>query len=490
MSRDAVPALGVLEAQVRRDLGVIAHPSQPWLEPRTGPGGENVLDVLVVGAGQSGLAIGFGLRRAQVTNILLVDKAPRGREGPWRTYARMPTLRSPKDFTGPDLDVPSLTYQSWHEARYGEASWRDLGLITRPDWADYLDWFRDVTELPVESDTAVLGIGHEDGHLSAELRGPDGTARTVLARKVVLATGQEGVGRWGTLPVLRALPERLVARTSEPIDFAALRGRRVVVVGAGASALDNAASALEAGASVDLFCRRPAIQLVQPYRWLTFAGFLRHLSEVEDEWRWRFMRDILGRREGFPQPTWDRCARHPGFALHEGAPILAAAEAGGRAVLTTPKGRFTADLVIAATGIDTDYAARPELARFAGNIATWADRYDPPADERDDRLARFPYLAPDYAFTERVPGRTPWIADIHLFGIGATMSFGPSGSSINAMSTAVPKLVSGITRGLFRADLERHWRSLQAYDVKQAVIRRPSETGAPHLERELPKQAR
>ena len=50
------------------------------------------------------------------------------------------------------------------------------------------------------------------------------------------------------------------------------------------------------------------------------------------------------------------------------------------------------------------------------------------------------------------------------------MSFGPSGSSINAMTTAVPKLVSGITRGLFQGDIEAHWASLQAYDTPQAII--------------------
>jgi hypothetical protein len=58
-----------------------------------------------------------------------------------------------------------------------------------------------------------------------------------------------------------------------------------------------------------------------------------------------------------------------------------------------------------------------------------------------------------------------------MFNIASTMSFGPSGSSINAMTTAVPKLVAGLTRGLFKADLERHWQSLQAYNVPQAVVR-------------------
>jgi len=45
-------------------------------------------------------------------------------------------------------------------------------------------------------------------------------------------------------------------------------------------------------------------------------------------------------------------------------------------------------------------------------------------------------------------------------------------SSINAMTTAIPKLVHGLTRGLFRADLARHWNSFKAYDVPQAVIPR------------------
>ena len=118
-----------------------------------------------------------------------------------------------------------------------------------------------------------------------------------------------------------------------------------------------------------------------------------------------------------------------------------------------------------------DFGQRPELASFADNIASWGDRYEPPTVERDERLARFPYLAKDFSLVEKQTGRTPWIADIHLFSIASTMSFGPSGSSINAMTTAVPKLVSGITEGLFKADVERHWASLRAYDVAQAVVR-------------------
>ncbi|MGX1321521.1 cation diffusion facilitator CzcD-associated flavoprotein CzcO [Bradyrhizobium sp. USDA 377] len=468
-------ALTRLEAHIRADLAMIAHPGAAWLEPKTGPDGKPALDVLIIGAGQSGIAIGFGLMRSRVSNILLLDKAEEGKEGPWLTYARMPTLRSPKDYTGPDLDIPSLTYQSWHEARFGKESWQTLSLILREHWAEYLLWLRRTIGLPVRNGSELVEIAPAaDGLLAARVKRA-GEVATLYARKIVLATGQEGMGDWMIPAQLAHLPVGSVATVADDIDFEGLRGKRVAVIGAGASAFDNAATALEAGAAeVHLLCRRAQIQVIQPYRWLTFRGFLRHLSDLDDAWRWRFMRKILEMREGFPQPTYDRCARHANFTLHEGAPVEAARETGKGIELQTPRSSVTADFVICGTGIDMNFAGRGELAKFAGNIATWADRYRPPENERNERLGRFPYLADDYAFTERVPGKTPWISDIHLFAIASTMSFGPSGSSINAMTTAVPKLVHGLTRGLFRTDIARHWASLSAYDVPQAVVTRPA----------------
>lgn len=464
-------ALIALEARVDADLARTAHPDAAWLTPKLGPEDRPALDVLVVGAGQSGLATAFGLMRSQVSNLLVLDKSGEGQEGPWLTYARMQTLRSPKHFTGPDLDIPSLTYQSWHEAQFGEEDWRNLDLIPRGLWAEYLLWFRRVLGLPVRNGCEVTDISPAAGGLlAARVQTAEGVDN-VFARKIVLATGQEGMGDWTTPEPLRDLPSSLCAHTAQPIDFDRLSGKQVAVIGAGASAFDNAAAALEAGAAgVHLFCRRAEIQVIQPYRWLTFRGFLRHFCDLDDAWRWRFMRTILEMREGFPQATYNRCARHASFRLHEGAPVDAARETAGGVELQTPKGLFAADFVICATGIDMNFAGRPELRNCAANIAVWADRYQPPTDERSPRLGRFPYLADDYALMERVAGATPWIADIHVFAIASTMSFGASGSSINAMTTAVPKLVHGLTRGLFRADIERHWASFRAYDVPQAVV--------------------
>lgn len=473
-------ALVALEAQVRDDLAKTSHPSASWLEPKMGPDGKPALDVLIVGGGQSGLATAFGLRRSQVTNILIIDKAEEGKEGPWLSYARMHTLRSPKDFTGPDLDIPSLTYQSWHEARFGKEDWQKLDLIFRERWAEYLVWFRRAAGLTVRNGCELLEIAPAANDLLAATVTRNGTTETLYARKIVLATGQEAMGNWTIPEPLRHLPPSRLARCSDDIDFATLAGRTVAVIGAGATAFDNAAMALEAGAAdVHLLCRRAEIQVIQPYRWLTFRGFLRHFCDLDDAWRWRFMRAILELREGFPQATYDRCARFANFHLHEGAPVEAAHETGEQIELRTPRGTLRADFVISGAGTEIDFAERRELKTFAGNIATWADRYQPPQDEQSPRLGRYPYLADDYALTERDPGMTPWMSNIHLFAFASTMSFGPSGSSINAMTTAIPKLVHGLTRGLFRADLARHWDSFKAYDVPQAVIPRQNEAGAP-----------
>ncbi|TVQ29069.1 MAG: NAD(P)/FAD-dependent oxidoreductase [Geminicoccaceae bacterium] len=461
--------LEALRLRVQSDLGYIDHPAATW-RPN---GDDGVLDVLIVGAGQSGLATAFQLMRDKVTNLLVVDRAEAGREGPWRTIARMRTLRSPKEFTGPDLGVPSLTYRAYHEARFGPAAWQQLGLVPKEHWADYLDWYRETLQLPVVNGWELISLRLVEGVVEATLRDAAGTERVRRCRRVVLATGLEGLGRWWMPESVAALPAHLRSHTADDIDFARLAGKTVGVLGAGASAADNAATALEAGAKgVKLFCRRLELQRVQPYRWLTFTGFLRHLGDLDDAWRWRFMHHVMGLREGFPPDTYQRCLAHPGFDIVTGAPWDDVRAIDDRIEVTTPIGRFTFDHVIAGTGIDVDFTARPELRAHADHIATWDDRYTPEPQLRDARLARYPYLGPDFTLQEKTPGSCPLLARIHVFNFGATMSFGPSGSSINAMTTAVPKLAAGITRGLFTAELEQYWQGLAAYDAKLFELQR------------------
>lgn len=466
----APKTLAELEADIARDLALIAHPRAPWLQPKTS-GGAPVLDVLVIGAGQCGLAVAFALLRDKVSNILCIDRAPFGQEGPWATYARMHTLRSWKDQTGPDLFIPSLTYQAWHEAQWGPEDFSAMRWIPKGHWNDYLLWFRRVAGIPVRN-------GIEAGPISQARTDDDLPCLQVetsegpmFARKVVLATGQEGVGAWWMPEFVERLPTDLRAHSADAIDFEKLAGKVVAVLGAGASAFDNAAVALEAGAAeVHLFCRRAEPMIIQPYRWLTFAGFLRHMHEMPDAERWRFMSYILGLREGFPADTYARVLAFPNFTMHVGRPWTGARAEAGRAVVETARGEMAADFLICGTGTRMDARLVPALAHCAANIATWADRFSPPPDQRDARLGAFPYLSAQGAFVEREPGATPWVRDIHLFGIGTTMSFGPAGSSINAMSIAAPRLAAGVTKGLFEADLPRLYADLRAYAIPQVTL--------------------
>ena len=72
-----------LEAQVSRDLAAIEIPPAEWMRARQAPDGRRALDVVVVGAGLSGLSIGFGLLRQRIDNFLIIDRSAAGREGPY-----------------------------------------------------------------------------------------------------------------------------------------------------------------------------------------------------------------------------------------------------------------------------------------------------------------------------------------------------------------------------------------------------------------------
>ena len=457
-----------LEARVRDDLRLLAYPAPEWVPPRPAPDGGSFTDVLIVGAGQGGLAVAFGLLRERVTRVRIVDAAAAGREGPWLGFARMETLRSPKFLTGPDLGVPSLTFQAWYEAGFGAAAWEALGKIPRETWAGYLAWLRRVLAIPVENETGARSVEPVEGGFRVALVRPGGS-ETVYARQVVLATGIEGAGAWYVPPDLTdGLPRDRWAHAAEPIDFARLRGRRVGILGAAASAFDNAAAALEAGAgAVHVFSRRPAVQPVQPYKHLMWAGFLRHFADLDDAWRWRFMNHLLAIREALPTETWQRTTRHPDLRIHTGSPWLATAATDAGVAVTTPKGRHEFDFLIFGTGFVVDLERRPELSSFAARIATWGDRYRPPPGEGNPWIARYPYLDPGFGLTAKAPGDAPFLSAIRLFTFGATLSLGFSGSSLNCMKYAVPRLVQAITRDLFTADAERHLAALVAYRVPE-----------------------
>jgi cation diffusion facilitator CzcD-associated flavoprotein CzcO len=89
----------------------------------------HVHDVVIIGGGQSGLGAAFGLLRERISNLLILDENPAGFEGPWDTYARMATLRTPKHLGAIEQGVASLSFRAWWEAQHGGEDWEALGKI-------------------------------------------------------------------------------------------------------------------------------------------------------------------------------------------------------------------------------------------------------------------------------------------------------------------------------------------------------------------------
>jgi thioredoxin reductase len=93
-----------------------------------------------------------------------------------------------------------------------------------------------------------------------ELRLDDG--ESMSARKVIMAVG---IAQFAHVPeILSAIPTDLVSHSSSHSDLQGFRGRRIAVVGAGASALDLAALLHQVGTSVQVIVRRSGIRFHNP----------------------------------------------------------------------------------------------------------------------------------------------------------------------------------------------------------------------------------
>ncbi len=449
----------------REDLARLNFPPANWVPPADGPDGRPLLDVLVVGGGMCGQLAAFALMREGVRNLRCVDRAARGREGPWATYARMEILRSPKHLTGPDLGVAALTYRAWHEAKYGVAHWENLHKIARLDWVDYLLWVRDTVGLPVENDVEMKSVELHPGFVSCTVGG-----KAVHARKLILALGREGSGalRWPRFetfdPAQRASGAfhsqrgSGVFHSADDIDFAALKGRRVGVLGAGASAFDNAGEALESGAAeVVLFARRSHLPQVNKSKWTAFPGFQHGYAALGDARRWRFYTYIFSEQVPPPYESVLRCEKHKGFSVRfaEGwQDILPGPE------VKTWKGKTRFDALIVCTGFDVNMIERPEIASIRDAIDTWRSHVPPEEAAKFPEEARFPYLGDAF----QLQGKAAGLSRVHVFNWGSTMSHGALAGDIPGIQIGAERLAAGIARDLFAEDSDLHYRRLLSHN--------------------------
>lgn len=462
--------LAALTARIQRALELLGEPVDNWVPPH--PAIDR--DVVIVGAGQAGLAIGFALTRKGIRNIAIIDEADNGQEGPWITTARMLTLRSPKNLAGPEQGIAELTFQAWYQAAYGAEAYDQIDKIHKDDWMRYLNWYRQMIEIGLEIDNQVRLIRIEPAsdspfntlRLTLQRRAGDKIiSETITTRKVILANGMDGAGR-PYIPELvkQSLPKPYWAHSAEPIDFEYLRAKQIAVLGAASSAFDNAAVALETGAArVDLFCRHESFARINLTKGMSYPGILDHFFDLPDDLKWRAMSFYFNRSTPAVRETVQRCTHHDHFFLHFASPWQDLSLNNERIQIKTPKAQYQADYLILGTGFETNPATRSELKNLSSDIALWKDKYQPTETEQNPSLAQYPYLGSGFEFLEKQPGNAPWLANIHCYNYAAVPSFGRAAGDIGSLKHGIPRLIQAISKDLILADAEHHVERIMSF---------------------------
>src|SRR3954451_10336368 len=130
--------------------------------------GREPLDVLVIGAGQAGLALGYHLQRRRA-RFLLLDAGPEIGHS-WRNRWDSLRLFSPAAYDS----LPGLPFPAAADTH-----------PSKDDVAEYLQAYARRFTLPVRLNSPVLRL-HRDGDGSFAVTTPTGTLH---ARQVVVATG-------------------------------------------------------------------------------------------------------------------------------------------------------------------------------------------------------------------------------------------------------------------------------------------------------------
>lgn len=441
----------IVDNAARESLRLLGADPANWVA--TVPGVDH--DVAVIGGAQSGTTIAYALRRAGIPRVTVLEAKTKDNAGVWLTTARMNTLRTPKTRSGPELGNPAIGFQAWYEGLHGRQAFEAIGRIARTDWAAYLDWFQKQVDVPVRYETRLIGLEPtENGYLRLRLSGRDGES-TEVVRKVIFANGVEGSGGPFLPKIFEGVSATRRAHTGDRIDFSALAGKTVGILGAATSALDAAAVALESGAAeVHLFSYRSELVVAGPGGNAQNPGAQENFHFLPDATRWKQRWTASSKGSASPRDSVLRAVALPNLFLHFKAPWNALREQGSKVAVDAGDGQHRFDFVIAGTGYQYDPSTRPELAGIADRIALWKDVYEPPAELRSDNAARTPYLGAGYELTEKVQGDAPWLADIHLFNAAAGQSFGRPVGDIPSLRTGVPRLVAAVARDLYLADLK------------------------------------
>jgi thioredoxin reductase len=419
-------------------------------------------EVAIIGTGPYGLSLAAHLKDTGV-NFRIFGKPMEV----WRRHMPKAMMLKSNGYAS-NLSAPDggrSTLKAW--ARRHGRDYADRGEpVTLDSFLDYADWFR-ARHVPGLEDTMVTHLERSGEGFALTLE----TGERVIAEQVVLAVGISWFAQMP--PELAGLPPHLVSHSFDHRTVDQFRDREVMVLGAGASAVNLAYELRNVNAKVSLATRGGSFVYAEPPR-ADAETFRQRLidppSPIGQGWRSLLIARLPGLFYRLPAHLRARgnlSHQHPaaGWFMREriqadiphltGRKLVKAVAEKGRVRLSFANGQqMWCDHVCAATGYRTD------VSRL---------------DFVSEELRRA--MAPDGGMPSLSPCFETKAKGLYALGAMATGDFGPVLRFVVGSAYAAPRLAATLRRRLLWRRLGRALRAFHApgapagKDANAATIR-------------------